>query len=805
MKKYISLLLIALLVINLLPISGIAAGTPQYVIEDRAVQVGDTFAVDVAIQENPGIISLRFNVFYDTEVLELQSVENKGLLNGFTTPAPTVTSPYTLRWADSLATVNNSAQGAVATLTFKALQTTSSTIVTVEHSEARNATGTKVSFTNNSCAVTVKEIPVDVTGVSLNKNTLSLKTGETETLVATIAPGNATNKTVSWKSNDDAIATVDNTGKVTAVREGSTIITVTTENGSFSASCTVSVACSHTNKVETPSKSPDCVNPGNNKYYTCSACGDVFKADGVTETTVRAETIAALNHDFTEKIEDAAHLEPGSGTNCQQAKQYYYDCSRCNVIGSTSWTSTTVGNHKMETTWTTENGKHFHKCSVTGCTYIEDEANCSGGTATCTAKAVCSVCQKEYGDLLNHDLTHHARNEANHFRPGNIEYWTCDACDKYFSDSSAETEIEEAEIKIAQIPHSHGTAWEKNNAQHWNECSCGDKINVYDHNYDNTCDTTCNICGHIRTTNHIWNTPLSYNATQHWTECSVCGEKKDVEVHIGGIADCQNKAVCTDCQQPYGELTGCDFTAEKAEAKYLKFAATCKDVAVYYKSCAVCGKAGTETFTFGPVDKTNHAGGTEVRDAIPMTCTVDGYTGDTYCKGCTLKIATGTAIPAEHKLDKVTANPATHEAAGNIEHYACSVCEKLFDDDKASKELTAAEVAIAKGEHSYSETFKSNENGHWKDCECGSKIEEGAHTYGEWVTTKKADVGVEGSKERTCSVCGYKQTEKLPATTTPATGDNTHIGLLFAMMLISACGIITLLFIVPQKKGKYQR
>ena len=167
-----------------------------------------------------------------------------------------------------------------------------------------------------------------------------------------------------------------------------------------------------------------------------------------------------------------------------------------------------------------------------------------------------------------------------------------------------------------------------------------------------------------------------------------------------------------------------------------------------------------------PLNAENHEGDTEVKDATPATCTVPGYTGDTYCKGCTVKIATGTAIPAEHKLDKVAADPATHEEAGNIEHYACSVCEKLFNDDKATTELTETEVVIPKGEHSYSESFKADENGHWKDCECGSKIEEGTHTYGEWIVTKNAEVGVDGSKERTCSVCGYKQTERIPATTT---------------------------------------
>jgi hypothetical protein len=129
----------------------------------------------------------------------------------------------------------------------------------------------------------------------------------------------------------------------------------------------------------------------------------------------------------------------------------------------------------------------------------------------------------------------------------------------------------------------------------------------------------------------------------------------------------------------------------------------------------------------------------------------------------------------------------------------------VYSDDKATKELNEADVVIAKGEHSYSETFQYDDQNHWKGCECGSKIEEGTHTYGEWVTTKDADAGVEGSKERTCSVCGYKQTEKIPAATTPATGDDTSIGLLLTIVLISACGLVIILLLLVQKKGKHAR
>lgn len=82
---------------------------------------------------------------------------------------------------------------------------------------------------------------VAVTGVSLNKSTINLVEGVSETLTATVAPDNATNKAVSWKTSDAAVATVDNSGKVTAVKAGSATITVTTADGSKTATCAVTV------------------------------------------------------------------------------------------------------------------------------------------------------------------------------------------------------------------------------------------------------------------------------------------------------------------------------------------------------------------------------------------------------------------------------------------------------------------------------------------------------------------------------------------------------------------------------------
>ena len=86
-----------------------------------------------------------------------------------------------------------------------------------------------------------KTKPIAVTGVTLDKTTLSLEEGATGNLVATVAPSTATDKTVTFASSDAAIATVDNTGKVTAVKAGNADITVTTKDGSKTAKCALTV------------------------------------------------------------------------------------------------------------------------------------------------------------------------------------------------------------------------------------------------------------------------------------------------------------------------------------------------------------------------------------------------------------------------------------------------------------------------------------------------------------------------------------------------------------------------------------
>ena len=82
---------------------------------------------------------------------------------------------------------------------------------------------------------------ISVTGVTLNKSTLSIQVGGSETLTATVAPKDASNKKVTWKSSNEAVATVAN-GKVTGVKAGEATITVTTDDGGKTATCKVTVS-----------------------------------------------------------------------------------------------------------------------------------------------------------------------------------------------------------------------------------------------------------------------------------------------------------------------------------------------------------------------------------------------------------------------------------------------------------------------------------------------------------------------------------------------------------------------------------
>ena len=181
---------------------------------------------------------------------------------------------------------------------------------------------------------------------------------------------------------------------------------------------------------------------------------------------------------------------------------------------------------------------------------------CRGGTATCKERATCEVCGKPYGSLAPHSYTaevadaKYLKSEADCGHAA-VYYKSCTGC----GESSKGTEFEATFTHGEPLGHDWG-AWTSN----------GD-------------GTHTRVCA--RDAAH--------------TETKNCH---------GGTADCTHKPVCEDCGAEYGELSDHSYTAEVAEAKYLKAEADCDHAAVYYKSCTGCGESskGTEfeaTFTHG--------------------------------------------------------------------------------------------------------------------------------------------------------------------------------------------------------------
>ena len=123
-------------------------------------------------------------------------------------------------------------------------------VTAVKAGEATVTVTTEDGGKTASCKVTVKAKAVNVTEVTLDKTELTLTEGETETLTATVKPDNADNRKVTWSSDKTEVATVDGDGRVTAVKAGVAVVTVTTEDGGKTATCKVTVKAKTVNVTE---------------------------------------------------------------------------------------------------------------------------------------------------------------------------------------------------------------------------------------------------------------------------------------------------------------------------------------------------------------------------------------------------------------------------------------------------------------------------------------------------------------------------------------------------------------------------
>jgi hypothetical protein len=183
---------------------------------------------------------------------------------------------------------------------------------------------------------------IAVTGVSLHQSNIALKVGNTATLIATVLPANANDKSVSWSSSNQSVATVNSSGVVTAVKPGTAVITVTTKDGGFIAKCTVTVT---TEDVDEENRFKD--------VPTSSWCYDAVQwaveqnvTSGTSTTTFSPNATCTRAQAVTFLWRAAGSPEPSSTRTSFQdviPGQYYYKAVLWAVEnGITSGTSSTT-------------------------------------------------------------------------------------------------------------------------------------------------------------------------------------------------------------------------------------------------------------------------------------------------------------------------------------------------------------------------------------------------------------------------------------------------------------------------------
>lgn len=294
----------------------------------------------------------------------------------------------------------------------------------------------KITSLSHSTAKINVTIPVTDLTVTPTSKTLKEK-GETFNITANVSPANATDKTVTYKSDDEKVATVDGSGKVTAVANGKTTITVTTKDGGKTAKCEVTVDIPHKHtmtKVE--AKAATCTTEGNNEYYRCSECNKVYKdIDGKTETTVANETIAKKPHTFDKQDTDDKYL--ASKANCTSPAKYYYSCSACGAADTKTF-------------------EHGEKDTANHANVVvKGEVKATEEVDGYTGDKVCEACDTEIekGKVvpkLVHmaDVTKVEAKAATETADGNIEYYICNGCGKLYKDAEGKNEITIADTVI---------------------------------------------------------------------------------------------------------------------------------------------------------------------------------------------------------------------------------------------------------------------------------------------------------------------------------------------------------------------
>ena len=203
---------------------------------------------------------------------------------------------------------------------------------------------TRDGFKTASCTVTVSGTPTTdrvVTGVSLNKTALTLNVGAGERLTATVNPGNAYNKAVTWSSSDSSVATVDRYGYVYGVKTGTVVVTVRTNDGGKTAACNVTISNNGTVVPVTSvsivrNESYIALKEGASKRLSVKVLPDNASDKDVTWTTSDAGIVTVDSNGYITGVNDGTATITVTTDDGRRT-----DTCRVEVISTSQWVSVT--------------------------------------------------------------------------------------------------------------------------------------------------------------------------------------------------------------------------------------------------------------------------------------------------------------------------------------------------------------------------------------------------------------------------------------------------------------------------------
>ena len=254
--------------------------------------------------------------------------------------------------------------------------------------------------------------------------------------------------------------------------------------------------------------------------------------------------------------------------------------------------------------WQHDDTQHWRCCTVPGCTAEKRENHTTDTPATCTTKAVCTVCKSQYGkfDTHNHPaakVTSTAATAPTCGSKGNQAYSYCADCHKYFKDGDKNLYDDATHFAIAALTHRSATKTAAvaptcevgGNLAYWYCADCGNYYADKDGKLDSTTAYNSNASFLLSALGHDYQgQPYKSDATSHWQVCKHdgCTQETAHETHTGNEATCVAESKCQVCgykladKDPNNHLL-----AEKTEAK----APTCTQPGNdAYWHCADCGK-----------------------------------------------------------------------------------------------------------------------------------------------------------------------------------------------------------------------